>query len=150
MIKDSIEKLKKAKDSLQTNEIELEREEETLAEIQDSLKGMCNWNRLYFLFLLTNFDLMCRIDKTQVFQDKINIKQAELQPWTTRMNAKQSEIDVALSERDALAKKAEALKAQCEAADTTLKALQEEIGPKVCIISQLMLSPSANEFAGTD
>lgn len=70
-------------------------------------------------------------DKTQVFHDKIQIKQKELQPWTAKINAKQAEMDVAISERDALAKKAEALKAQCQEADEIYKALQEEYRTKV-------------------
>lgn len=65
-------------------------------------------------------------DKTQVFHDKIQVKQKELQPWTAQINEKQASIDVATSERDALAKKAEALKAQCTEAADTLKALLKE------------------------
>jgi mitochondrial fission protein ELM1 len=56
-------------------------------------------------------------DKTQVFHGKIQDKQKELQPWTAQINTKQAEIDVATSERDALAKKADALKGQMKDAD---------------------------------
>lgn len=83
---------------------------------------------------LTPFFLL---DKTQVFHDKIQIKQKELQPWTAQINAKQAEIDVATSERDALAKKADTLRAQCKEADETLIALKTERDTKVhpvCIL----------------
>jgi structural maintenance of chromosome 4 len=66
-----------------------------------------------------------------VFHDKIQIKQKELQPWTAKINAKQAEIDVAISERDALAKKAEALKSQCKEADEAYEALKEDYKIKV-------------------
>lgn len=49
------------------------------------------------------------VDKTQSFHDQIEVKQKELQPWTAKINVKQAEIDVATSECDALAKRAEAL-----------------------------------------
>jgi len=75
--------------------------------------------------------LRCHIDKTQVFHDKIEEKQKELQPWTAQINAKQADIDVATSERDALAKKAESLKAQCKAAEETYSALKAELETKV-------------------
>ncbi|KDR85857.1 hypothetical protein GALMADRAFT_109359 [Galerina marginata CBS 339.88] len=103
LIEDSGAKIKKEKTKVEEYEISLDEEEKVLEGIRDSLK-----------------------DKTQGFHDKIQIKQKELQPWTAKINEKQAEIDVATSERDALAKKAEALKAQCKEADETLKALLEE------------------------
>lgn len=75
------------------------------------------------------------LDKTQVFHDKIQLKQKELQPWTAKINEKQAAIDVASGERDALTTKAEALKAQCREADETLKALLQEREAKVCILN---------------
>ena len=70
-------------------------------------------------------------DKTQVFHDQIQVKQKELQPWTAQINTKQAEIDVATSERDALAKKAQALQAANKEARETLEALQEDLQTKV-------------------
>ena len=70
-------------------------------------------------------------DKTQVFHDQIQAKQKELQPWTAQINTKQAEIDVATSERDALAKKAQALQAATKEASETLEALQEDLQTKV-------------------
>lgn len=102
----------------------LEVEEQLLEEIRDSLKG----NRIY-VHPVTPAKLC--IDKTQVFHDKIQVKQKELQPWTAQINAKQAELDVAISERDALAEKAETLRSQCEEANVNFKALQEEYKNKV-------------------
>lgn len=45
-------------------------------------------------------------DKTDQFTVQIEAKQRELEPWTTKINEKQSAIDVATSERDLLQKKA--------------------------------------------
>jgi structural maintenance of chromosome 4 len=73
-------------------------------------------------------------DKTQVFHDKIQDKQKELQPWTAQINTKQAEIDVATSERDALAKKAEALKGQMKEAEEKFSSLQSESKTKVLSI----------------
>ena len=70
-------------------------------------------------------------DKTQVFHDQIQAKQKELQPWTAQINTKQAEIDVATSERDALAKKAQALQAANKEASETFRALQEDLQTKV-------------------
>lgn len=71
------------------------------------------------------------VDKTQVFHDQIEVKQRELQPWTAKINAKQSEIDVAVSERDTLAKKAEAIKTAYVEAQSVLEQLQSDHETKV-------------------
>jgi structural maintenance of chromosome 4 len=71
------------------------------------------------------------VDKTQVFHNQIEVKQKELQPWTMKINAKQAEVNVAQSERDTLAKKAESIKdALAEAAEKE-KELREEHQTKV-------------------
>jgi structural maintenance of chromosome 4 len=70
-------------------------------------------------------------DKTQVFHDQIEVKQKELQPWTAKINSQQAEIDVASSERNALAKKAEAVKAACQEAQESLRNLQADQEAKV-------------------
>lgn len=101
-------------------EASLEQEERVLEGIRDSLKGLSQ-------FLPTNIYIILELaDKTQVFHDKIQVKQKELQPWTGKINAKQAEIDVATSERDALAKKAESLGAQVKEAEEALASLQSE------------------------
>jgi structural maintenance of chromosome 4 len=84
--------------------------------------------------LATTTFLLVTSDKTQVFHDKIQDKQKELQPWTAQINTKQAEIDVATSERDALAKRAEALKAQMREAEEMFSSLQSESKSKVLSI----------------
>lgn len=71
-------------------------------------------------------------DKTQVFHDQIEEKQKELQPWTAKINKKEAEIHVASSERDALAKKAESLRATYKEAEETHEQLQSDQEVKVC------------------
>ena len=71
------------------------------------------------------------VDKTQSFHDQIEVKQKELQPWTAKINAKQAGIDVATSERDALAKRAEALKEARQDALANLENLQGDQEVKV-------------------
>lgn len=111
-VEDSTGKIKKAKTKLEEQEASLEEEEKVLEKIRDSLK-----------------------DKTQTFHDQIEVKQKELQPWTAKINERQTAIDIARSERDALAQKAEAIeKAEREAeenlatkrADHQAKAAQQE------------------------
>ena len=67
-----------------------------------------------------------------MFHDQIEVKQKELQPWTAKINAKQAEIDVASSERDALAKKAEDIKQAGKEALEALEKLQKDQSKKVC------------------
>lgn len=59
------------------------------------------------------------------------MKQKELQPWTAKINTKQAEIDVASSERDALAKKAEVIKRASKEAQEALEKLQADREGKV-------------------
>ncbi|KAI5119782.1 hypothetical protein M0805_009253 [Coniferiporia weirii] len=99
----NVEKMEKEKNKLAEYEESLEKEEKVLESIRDSLK-----------------------DKTQVFHDQIEVKQKELQPWTTQINTKQAEVDVALSERDTLAKKAEAVKEARKEAQEALGQLQAD------------------------
>jgi structural maintenance of chromosome 4 len=66
-----------------------------------------------------------------VFHDQIEVKQKELQPWTAKINSKQAEIDVASSERDALAQKAAALKEARKEAQENLENLQGDQEVKV-------------------
>lgn len=61
------------------------------------------------------------------------MKQKELQPWTAKINKKQAEIDIASSERDALAKKAEAVQEAGRDAKDILEKLQTDQEAKVCV-----------------
>lgn len=54
-----------------------------------------------------------------------------MQPWTAQINTKQAEIDVATSERDALAKRAEALRVQTKDSEEMFSSLQSECKSKV-------------------
>lgn len=72
-------------------------------------------------------------DKTQVFHDQIEVKQKELQPWTTKINAKQAEIDVATSERDTLSKKVEAVQNARGEAQEALEKLKDDYSAKVLL-----------------
>ncbi|KAK0504192.1 hypothetical protein EDD18DRAFT_1457261 [Armillaria luteobubalina] len=69
--------------------------------------------------------------KTQVFHNQIEAKQKELQPWTTKLNVKQAEIDVATSERDALVQKAERIKDLSKDAENSLEELRSDQTVKV-------------------
>ena len=71
-----------------------------------------------------------------MYHDQIEVKQRELQPWTAKINKKQAESDVATSERDMLAKKAEAAKAALDDAKQTLEQLQEDQQAKVSCLSK--------------
>lgn len=71
------------------------------------------------------------VDKTQVYHDQIEVKQRELQPWTAKINKTKAEINVAQSEREMLAKKAEAAKAALDEAKQTLEQMQEDHQAKV-------------------
>ncbi|KAG2364796.1 RecF/RecN/SMC N terminal domain-containing protein [Suillus spraguei] len=102
-IQDSDAKIKTKKREIAEHEANLEKEEKVLEGIRDSLK-----------------------DKTQVFHEQIEAKQKELQPWTAKINVKQAAIDVASSERDALAKKATGLKDAVTQAEGQLAELQAE------------------------
>lgn len=78
-------------------------------------------------------------DKTQVFHDQIEVKQKELQPWTTRINAKKAGIDIATSERDALARKAAGLQDAVKDAQNDLELQQAAQQAKVSHLSCLSI-----------
>lgn len=63
-------------------------------------------------------------DKTDHFTVQIESKQRELEPWTTKINEKQSAIDVAQSERDLLQQKASGAQDALEEARNALENLQ--------------------------
>ncbi|KAI0687981.1 RecF/RecN/SMC [Cytidiella melzeri] len=113
-IADNTEKLERERRKLEEFEASLSAEEKILEQIRDSLK-----------------------DKTQVYHDQIEAKQRELQPWTTKINKKQAEVDVAKSEREMLAKKAEAARATLDEAKQTLERLQDDHKAKVAEVDEL-------------
>ncbi|OCH95713.1 RecF/RecN/SMC protein [Obba rivulosa] len=121
-IEDSTTKMEKEKVKLEELEEELAREEKVLEQIRDSLK-----------------------DKTQVFHDQIEVKQTELQPWTAEINTKQAEIDMAVGERDMLAKKAEQLKSTLREAQEHLEKLQAEHQAKTGELEELKASKTQKQ-----
>ncbi|KAF8661434.1 hypothetical protein AX16_001352 [Volvariella volvacea WC 439] len=102
-LEDNQEKLEKQKRLLQEHEASLEKEEKALEKIQEGLK-----------------------DKTQVFHEKIEAKQRELQPWHSQVTTIQGQIDLATSERDALAKRARQAEEAIEEATNNLTNLQTD------------------------
>ena len=70
-------------------------------------------------------------DKTQGFHDQIEVKQKELQPWTAKIDAKKAELDMALSERDTLSKKAESVKKTYDEALESLGQVRSDLEAKV-------------------
>lgn len=88
-------------------------------------------------------------DKTQVFHDQIEQKQKELQPWKTKINQKQAEIDIKASERDMLVKKAEAIKQACSEAQDALEKSRSDRKSKVCVPNNVkMRSPDQASRSG--
>lgn len=83
-------------------------------------------------------------DKTQVYHDQIEVKQKELQPWINKVNAKKATIDVATSERDALAKKAAGLKDAVKNAQDDLEqqqaTQQAKVSPMICSRTRLIFT----------
>lgn len=128
--------MEKEKDKLAELEESLGKEEKVLEGIRDSLKGK-NISPGYVISLANARP--ANTDKTQVFHDQIEVKQKELQPWTAQINAKQAEIDIAISERDSLAKKAEAVQSTRKEAQETLERLQTDLAAKVRQTSRLLI-----------
>lgn len=108
----------------------MEEEEKVLESIRDSLKGDCHpsWSKIAGLTGMPS-------DKTQTFHDQIEAKQKELQPWTAKINAKQATIDIAQSERDALAQKAEAIQKAETEAEENLRTRRAEHQAKVKLLN---------------
>ncbi|MBW0475144.1 hypothetical protein O181_014859 [Austropuccinia psidii MF-1] len=106
-IRDSQEEIQVLKSELESKEGLIEKEELELDRIRDSLK-----------------------DKTQVFADQIEVKQAELAPWAAQVTSKKAALDLATSERDLLVKKATDLTTALAAANETITRIQEETKAK--------------------
>ncbi|KZT73247.1 hypothetical protein DAEQUDRAFT_703578 [Daedalea quercina L-15889] len=128
-IEDNTTKMEREKKKVEELESSLAHEEDVLEEIRDSLKGK---------------PLTHRNHKTQVFHDKIEVKQKELQPWTAKINAKKAEIDLATSERDMLAKKAEAAKSASKEAQDQLEQLRADNDAKVAELEELKTTKARN------
>ncbi|EFI28737.1 hypothetical protein CC1G_13763 [Coprinopsis cinerea okayama7 len=103
LITDSGERLDKNTANLEQYREELVEAEAELEKIQDGLRG-----------------------KTAKFHKQIEQKQKELEPWTNKIDAKKTQLDVAQSERDTLVQRGEALKQAVAEAQETYKNLQEE------------------------
>ncbi|GBB86291.1 hypothetical protein RclHR1_12710001 [Rhizophagus clarus] len=63
--------------------------------------------------------------KTEVYLTQIEEKQRELSPWSEKINAKQSAIDIAQSEYDFLKERIDSIKKDLEQAEETIVSLQE-------------------------
>lgn len=63
-----------------------------------------------------------------------------MQPWTAKIDAKKAELDMALSERDTLSKKAEALKKTYEEALESLNSLRSDLEAKVKYLRPIYFS----------
>ena len=124
-IQENAAKTKSEKKKADQFEEDLQKEEKVLEGIRDSLKGI-----ILFILLLDHV-LIRPSDKTQVFHVKIEQKQKELQPWKTKINQKQAEIDIKTSERDMLVKKAETVKQASVEAQETLEKLKSDRKTKV-------------------
>jgi chromosome segregation ATPase len=91
-------------------------------------------SKAFIVFLLLDHVLIRPSDKTQVFHVQIEQKQKELQPWTTKINQKQAEIDIKTSERDMLVKRAETIKQASAEAQEALENLKGDQKSKVYIL----------------
>lgn len=72
-----------------------------------------------------------RTDKTQVFADQIEAKQAELVPWAAQVTEKKAAVDLATSERDLLLKRVEDAKVALEQAEAAVEKVKEDGKAKV-------------------
>lgn len=106
-IRDGQEEIESLKLELESKEGLIEKEELELDRIRDSLK-----------------------DKTQVFADQIEIKQAELVPWAAQVSDKKVALDLATSERNLLLKKASDHSSALVAAQKTVERIEQETKDK--------------------
>ncbi|EFP77431.2 uncharacterized protein PGTG_03387 [Puccinia graminis f. sp. tritici CRL 75-36-700-3] len=113
-IRDGQEEIETLKVEVESKEKLIEKEEVQLDQIRDSLK-----------------------DKTQVFADQIEIKQAELAPWAAQVTSKKAALDLATSERDLLLKKATDFSSALASAQETVTRIDEETKAKKFELKQL-------------
>lgn len=76
-----------------------------------------------------------RTDKTQVFADQIEVKQAELVPWAAKVTEKKAALDLATSERDLLSKKLEDGKSALQQAEASIGKIKEDVAAKVGLLT---------------
>ncbi|CAH7673309.1 RecF/RecN/SMC N terminal domain-domain-containing protein [Phakopsora pachyrhizi] len=113
-IRDSKDEIEKLRVELESKESLIEKEELELDRIRDSLK-----------------------DKTQVFADQIEAKQAELAPWAAQVTSQRASLDLLRSERDLLLKKTTDLNEALSAARETVERIEEETKSKTSQLKQL-------------
>ncbi|KAK7215941.1 hypothetical protein V2G26_003944 [Clonostachys chloroleuca] len=101
-ITDCAEEIKSRVGQIADLEEQLKEEEAELAKIRDDLKG-----------------------KTQAFSDQITSKQKSLEPWTEKINQKQSQITIAESELNILREKANAGAVAMEELEGKISAIEE-------------------------
>jgi structural maintenance of chromosome 4 len=80
---------------------------------------------MIFVHVRNPYSSFCQ-DKTLPFQRQIEAKQKDLAPWTAKVNAKQSEVDLGESERAMLAEKATGAQAAVDEAVSTLEKLRAD------------------------
>ncbi|KIY69191.1 hypothetical protein CYLTODRAFT_394097 [Cylindrobasidium torrendii FP15055 ss-10] len=114
LLEDSNLKAAKHREELQVEEKKMVVEEKELANITNSLKG-----------------------KTQPFIDQMDAKQAELAPWTAKIEAKKAEIAVASNEKSVLEQKAADLQASCQEAETMVQDLKSDQDAKIKGLGEL-------------
>lgn len=87
--------------------------------------------------------------KTEEFTQQIEEHQRELAPWTAKITAKQSEVDMAQSEHDLLREKADSLTTSYEDALNTLDMLKKSQESKGLEIMELQdsIDTSAGQIA---
>ncbi|KAH8991822.1 hypothetical protein EDB83DRAFT_2534930 [Lactarius deliciosus] len=105
-IQENIAELRSEKEKADQSEKEVQWEEEVLEGIRDNLEGI---------------DLLILIEQ----------KQKELQPWKTKINQKQAEVDVKTSERDMLVKRAEAVEQASAEAQEALETVKSDQKAKI-------------------
>ncbi|VUC30691.1 unnamed protein product [Clonostachys rosea] len=101
-IADCAEEIKSRASQIVDLEEQLKEEEAELAKIRDDLKG-----------------------KTQAFSDQITVKQKSLEPWTEKINQKQSQITIAESELNILREKANAGAVALKELEGRISAIEE-------------------------
>lgn len=101
------EDMLKLKAELEKHEVNLAREEAELEKICDGLK-----------------------DKTAVFSQQIDTRQAELQPWLDKIAEKQAAIDLATNQRDLLEEKSASIQRAIEEAEATMEKVETDNGEK--------------------
>lgn len=87
--------------------------------------------------------------KTEEFTQQIEEHQRELAPWTAKITAKQSEVDMAQSEHDLLREKADSLTTGYQDALTSLDTLKRSQESKGLEIMELQdsVDTSAGQIA---